>query len=245
MTRTLLLTSCLCLFAAACRSTDRAATDRASKDPRADYVLVFLRTGPKASEKSADERKAIQAAHLANIHRLADEGALMLAGPFGKPMPDPNLRGIFVFDRASVAEAQKLTETDPAVEQGVLALDAHPCASSPALREIARLEKEAEARRELASESGMRQFVMLVADDGARAEAALAPIAARKKVLITAHLGGDLAGRCLFVLDAAKLEDADALLAPVREALGTCAVYPWWATDSLVQLPGLERADPR
>ncbi|MFN0242000.1 MAG: YciI family protein [Planctomycetota bacterium] len=241
MTRSLLLALSLCLFAGACRSTERA---NAAPSANADYVLVFLRVGATASEKSADERQTIQAAHMANIHRLADEGALLLAGPFGKPMPDAALRGIFVFDRASVAEAQKLTESDPAVQQGVLALDAHPCTSSPALREIMRLEKDAEARRKAANDPGMRQYVMLVADDGARAVTALAPIAAQDKVLITAHLGGDLAGRCLFVLDAAKLEDADALLAPMRAELGTCAVYPWWATDSLVQLPGLEHADP-
>lgn len=239
MSRTLLLTLSVWILAAACRSTDRATTASPSA-PKADYVLVFLRTGPKAREKSAEERKTLQAGHMANIHRLADEGALLVAGPFGEPMPDPTLRGIFVFDRKSVADAQRLTETDPSVQNGVLALDAHPFASSPVLREIGRLEKEAVVERERTGKSGMRMYVMLVAEDAERAEAALAPLREQHKVLIAGRLGGDLAGREMLVLDSATMEDADALLAPVRERLGACVLYPWWATDTLLALPSLE-----
>ena len=58
-----------------------------------------------------------------NINRLAETKKLVVAGPFGD---NGTLRGIFVFKVASLAEAQALAETDPAVKAGRLALDIHP-----------------------------------------------------------------------------------------------------------------------
>jgi uncharacterized protein YciI len=60
---------------------------------------------------------------MANIIRLAGLKKLVVAGPFGDNGP---LRGIFVFKVASLDEARALTETDPAVQAGRLALDIHP-----------------------------------------------------------------------------------------------------------------------
>jgi uncharacterized protein YciI len=48
---------------------------------------------------------------------------LVVAGPFGDK---GTLRGIFVFRVGSLDEARKLSETDPAVQAGRLALDIHP-----------------------------------------------------------------------------------------------------------------------
>ena len=58
------------------------------------YVLVILRTGP-TRVVDAEERKAMFAGHMANIQRLAKEGKLALAGPFGDK--DGDWRGLFVF----------------------------------------------------------------------------------------------------------------------------------------------------
>ena len=46
-----------------------------------------------------------------------------VAGPFGD---NGVLRGIFVFRVDSLDEARQLSETDPAVQAGRLALDIHP-----------------------------------------------------------------------------------------------------------------------
>jgi len=83
------------------------------------YYLGFLVRGPKFSPEDSPERQKIQQEHLANIQRLADMGKLVAAGPFGE---DIELRGIFVFRTATMDEALQLTNTDPAVKAGRLAI---------------------------------------------------------------------------------------------------------------------------
>jgi uncharacterized protein YciI len=85
--------------------------------------LAFLTRGPKWTPQSTPETQEIQKQHLANIQRLADMKKLVVAGPFGDK---GTLRGIFVFRVDSLDEARKLSETDPAVQAGRLALDIHP-----------------------------------------------------------------------------------------------------------------------
>jgi len=96
------------------------------------YVMAFLKAGPNRSQDSA-EAVALQRAHLANIQRLADEGKLVLAGPFLDSGPT---RGIYVFDVATVEEARELTMTDPAVQAGRLEMELHPWYGSAALRAL-------------------------------------------------------------------------------------------------------------
>lgn len=104
-----------------------------------NYVLVILKTGPKdASIKGAD-RDAIFAGHMANINRLADEGTLALAGPFGKN--DRTYRGLFIFNVASVDEALKLAGTDPAVKAGVFVVEATPWYGTAALMGVGETHK--------------------------------------------------------------------------------------------------------
>lgn len=85
------------------------------------YVLCILKTGPKDAEIKGDERKEIFAGHFANIGRLADEGKLAVAGPFGKN--DKSYRGLYIFNVATIEEAEKLVVLDPAVKAGVFVPD--------------------------------------------------------------------------------------------------------------------------
>ncbi|HEV2720234.1 MAG TPA: YciI family protein [Thermoanaerobaculia bacterium] len=85
------------------------------------YVLCILKTGPKDAEVKGEERKAIFAGHFANIGRLADEGKLSVAGPFGKN--DKGYRGLYIFNVATIEEAEKLVMLDPAVKAGVFVPD--------------------------------------------------------------------------------------------------------------------------
>jgi uncharacterized protein len=85
------------------------------------YVLCILKTGPKDSEIKGKDRDAIFAGHFANIGKLAGEGKLAVAGPFEKN--DKNWRGLYIFNVATIAEAEKLVVLDPAVKAGVFVPD--------------------------------------------------------------------------------------------------------------------------
>jgi len=85
--------------------------------------LALLTRGAKWTPEKTPATEELQKAHMANIIRLAGMKKLVVAGPFGD---NGQLRGIFVFKVASIDEARTLTETDPAVQAGRLAIDLHP-----------------------------------------------------------------------------------------------------------------------
>jgi uncharacterized protein YciI len=113
----------ICLGALVMTAEERAFDPELAKRLGADergmkmYVLCILKTGPKDGEIQGEERKAIFAGHFANIGRLADEGKLAAAGPFGKN--DKTWRGLYIFNVATIEDAEKLVMLDPAVKAGV------------------------------------------------------------------------------------------------------------------------------
>lgn len=96
------------------------------------YVMAFLKSGPNPSTDSTRAME-LQRAHMNNINRMAEEGDLVLAGPF---LDNGELRGIYVFDVKTVEEARELTETDPAVQAGAFEMELHPWYGSAALMQI-------------------------------------------------------------------------------------------------------------
>jgi uncharacterized protein YciI len=88
------------------------------------YVLCILKTGPKDAEVTGEARKEIFAGHFANIGKLADEGKLAVAGPFGKN--EKAYRGLYIFNVTTIEEAEKLVMLDPAVKAGVFVADLTP-----------------------------------------------------------------------------------------------------------------------
>lgn len=94
------------------------------------YVIAFLYRGERVQEYTDEQRTEIQAGHMANINRLAKEGKMVMAGPlFG----NEELRGLFFFAVESLEEAQKLTESDPAIKAGVLKMNLKEWYGSAAL----------------------------------------------------------------------------------------------------------------
>ncbi len=93
------------------------------------YVFAYLRKGPNRDLDST-EAASLQRAHLDNIKRLAEDGKLVLAGPF---MDDGDIRGIYVFAVESLEEAEKIALSDPAIEAGSLEMELHPWYGSAAL----------------------------------------------------------------------------------------------------------------
>jgi uncharacterized protein YciI len=116
-----------------------AARLGADKIGMKNYVLVILKTGP-ATVAAGKERDEIFKGHFANIHRLADEGKLVVAGPFGDQGVD--WRGMFIFNVATVEEAQKLTATDPVIKSGIMVAEFHKLYCSAALMEVNNIHKK-------------------------------------------------------------------------------------------------------
>jgi uncharacterized protein YciI len=81
-----------------------------------NYILVILTTGA-ADIKDKKISDSLFKGHMSNMGRLANEGKLVVAGPFGKN--DLGYRGIFVINSSSEDEAKALVNTDPAVQAGV------------------------------------------------------------------------------------------------------------------------------
>ena len=106
------------------------------------YVLCILKTGPRDAEIKGKERQEIFAGHFANINRLADEGKLAVAGPFGKN--DKSYRGLYIFNVATVEEAETLVALDPAVKAGVFIPDLTPWYGSAAMMVVSETHKKIE-----------------------------------------------------------------------------------------------------
>lgn len=103
-----------------------------------NYVMAFLKKGPNRDQDSL-EKSRLQRAHLDNILRLAEEGKLVLAGPFND---DGEIRGIYIFNVENLQEAEELTKTDPAVQAGSLVMELHPWYGSAAVMEVNRIHKQ-------------------------------------------------------------------------------------------------------
>jgi uncharacterized protein YciI len=204
--------------------------------PRANrHTFVFLRTGPEAGRLTTEQRQELQRGHMANIGRLAEERALYVAGPFGKPNPEPELRGLFILATDDVDEARVVVSSDPSVGAGLLAAECVPLETPNDLRgalerDFAYADK-LESNPSLDKQSAMASYWLVFADDAERAERALAPLASEGRLVLRGRFGGTRAGEGLYVLSL-KDTTGEALEAWL-DAAGSHRSIPWWASSQL------------
>jgi uncharacterized protein YciI len=84
------------------------------------YVFVFLNKKTDKAVLAKEEEDKLMEGHMNNIKRLAQEGKLLIAGPF------EGGGGIFVFNSGSVAEVTQWVSSDPAVKANRWNLEISP-----------------------------------------------------------------------------------------------------------------------
>lgn len=94
------------------------------------YILVILKTGTAKIEDKAKVSELFRG-HMENINKLVEKNKLIVAGPIGKN--ENEYRGIFILNVKTKEEAAKLIELDPAVKEGLLAVDLYEWYGSAAL----------------------------------------------------------------------------------------------------------------
>jgi uncharacterized protein YciI len=83
----------------------------------------FLKNGPNRGQDTATATE-LQKQHLAYMNGMAQQGKLVLAGPILLKTGDR--RGVIAYRAATLDEAKKLAEGDPAVKAGRLVVELHP-----------------------------------------------------------------------------------------------------------------------
>lgn len=138
MKRALGIMSCAAMLAlpvqaqqAPAAAYDEALATRLGADEHGmrHYVLVLLKSGSNPMP-AGPERDEMFRGHFANMKRLADEGKLVLAGPFDGV---DGWRGMFIFAVTDVEEARNLAATDPVLVKGEMVAEYHKYYGSAAL----------------------------------------------------------------------------------------------------------------
>jgi uncharacterized protein YciI len=103
------------------------------------YVFCLLKTGSNITASKEETQKLFEG-HMTNINKLAKEGKLVVAGPFMKN--NRNYRGIYIFNVATIEEAEALVVTDPAIKANLLEAELTPWYATAALQETLKIHEK-------------------------------------------------------------------------------------------------------
>lgn len=86
------------------------------------YFIYELRLVPRYRVEAnwTDETRSTVSAHFNRLKQNCEKGKVLLAGRSDLPISDADNFGICIFEAASLAEAQKFMDSDPAVAGGVM-----------------------------------------------------------------------------------------------------------------------------
>ena len=87
------------------------------------YYIGFLKRNPNAPTLGNEESKKVMDGHMAHMRKSHAAGALIVAGPIADK---GDLRGILVYKTATLEEAERWANQDPAVIAGRFVLEIHP-----------------------------------------------------------------------------------------------------------------------
>lgn len=96
------------------------------------YAFVILKTGPNSSTDKAFVDSCFRG-HFENMNRMVEDGKLVVAGPFSRN--EKSYRGIFILDTTDSTEVQRLLNSDPSINEGLLEAEVYGWYGSAALRE--------------------------------------------------------------------------------------------------------------
>lgn len=83
------------------------------------YVFMLLNSGETKSQ-TEEETAKYQEMHLAHLSKMAEDGKLVVAGPFEG---GGNYRGLLIFDVETIDEAIKLESEDPMIKTDRLRME--------------------------------------------------------------------------------------------------------------------------
>jgi len=86
------------------------------------YMLIFIR-GDQSEQFSEKELFDMQNEHLVHINKMAEAGAVVIAGPFDG---DNEKRGILIFDVDTETEVVEWKKGDPFIQNGRLTYEILP-----------------------------------------------------------------------------------------------------------------------
>jgi uncharacterized protein YciI len=205
------------------------------------YYVAFLRSDPARKVLTNEEGEKLQAVHMANIHKMADDGVLVSAGPFDDT--PRTISGIFIFKVDSLERAREIAVKDPTVVEHRNTIDVHAWDGPAGIgEEYTRLHK---LDPKMPENMQVHPLVMLF-----RAKAGelpqevmaahrqyLAKLRAEGKLSAAGRVTGEeeLAGMVVFwaipMDEAQKLEEDDPA---VKAGVLRAEFHQWWSSDHVL-----------
>jgi uncharacterized protein YciI len=203
------------------------------------YQIVFIRPDPARKTLSKEEGERLQAAHMANIHKMADDGILMAAGPFDDE--PTTISGIFIMKTASVEQAQKIAEQDPTVLAHRNTVDAHGWRGPAGIGvEYFRLAKE---HPETPDNMQTHPLCLIYRNAGWNEKSKAAHDSFLDRLHNEGKLGaaGDIEGRDalvgMVIFQVIPVNEAEKLLADdpaVKSGAVRAELHQWWSADHVL-----------